>query len=433
MGRIRRVFLLAGFVFLPALLFAQFNNNTTSPYSRFGLGDLQPYSFGRTTGMGGASLASRSGRQINTSNPASYTAVDSLVFLFEFGINGKFSSYTNDIARMEANDVNFRYFALNFQITNWLATSMGLTPYSDVGYDVEITQNIENTGDVLFNYFGEGSLSKAFVGFAVEPVKNVSVGANLHYLFGRLTRNAEVYFLESSDFYNLQKYESIRLRNFNFDYGVQATLPLQEERSVTFAATLQNKPTYKSFYSDLTQKNISSQNNTDLDTLNYQDMDEFPMEFPLSYGFGISYVKENSLEVNLDYFHQSWGEAGFFEDQNAILPNLKENLTNLNRFAVGAEWIPDRFSIRSYLSRIAYRAGFKFEKSYLKINNHQLNDFGISFGVGLPVVRSSSTINISAEIGRRGTKKYDLVLENYARFNLSFNLFDIWFRQRKFE
>jgi len=80
MGRFRRISLLFGLVLFPVMLFAQFNNNTTSPYSRFGLGDLQGYSFGRTAAMGGASLASRNNMQINTSNPASYTAVDSLAF-----------------------------------------------------------------------------------------------------------------------------------------------------------------------------------------------------------------------------------------------------------------------------------------------------------------------------------------------------------------
>jgi hypothetical protein len=149
MGRLKSVFLLAGMLIMPALLFAQFNNNTSSPYSRFGLGDLQPYSFGRTSAMGGASLASRNNQQINISNPASYTAVDSLAFMFEFGVRGKFANYSNDISSMNALDANFSYFAMNFQITNWMATSIGLTPYSDVGYDVEINDEVENVGNIL--------------------------------------------------------------------------------------------------------------------------------------------------------------------------------------------------------------------------------------------------------------------------------------------
>jgi len=426
MGRHKRVSILAGILLFPSLLFAQFNNNTTSPYSRFGLGDLQSYSFGRTNAMGGASLASRNNQQINTSNPASYTAIDSLGFMFEFGVYGKFSNYSNDLVSLNTNDINFRYFAMNFQITNWMATSLGLTPYSDVGYDVEITETMENTGDILHKYYGVGSLSKAYIGFAVEPVKNISIGANLNYLFGTLNRNAEIYFLGGSDFYSIQKYERLRLRDFGVNFGLQATLPLENNKKITIAAVLENKPKYTAFYSDLTQKNITSQNTSDVDTLNFQSKDKSAIRLPLTYGVGISYVKNNIFEINADYYHQSWSDANFFGSTG-------QNLTDLDKFAVGAEWIPDRFSIRSYLSRIAYRGGIKYEKSYLMFDNQQINDFGISFGVGLPVYRSSSTINLSAEIGRRGTKTDGLVLENYARLNLSVNLYDLWFIKRRFD
>ena len=430
MGRISRVSLLAGLLLFPALLFAQFNNNTTSPYSRFGLGDLQPYSFGRTTAMGGASLASRNNQQINMANPASYTSVDSLSFLFEFGVFGKFSQYSNDIATINANDINFRYFAMNFQITNWMATSLGLTPYSDVGYNVQVNENVTNAGEVQYNYFGEGSLSRAYLGVAVEPVPNISVGANLNYMFGTLNRNAEVFFLNYRDYYNIQKYESFRLRDFNLNFGVQATLPLKENKHIVFAAVLENQPKFTGFYSDMNSKyltyTVGSSTNTDSDTLNYQSEEKSNIQLPLSYGLGVSYVKKNILEVNLDYYHQAWSKAKFFGSVNPIL-------TNLNKFALGAEWIPDRFSIRRYLNRIAYRAGIKYEKSYLMLNNQQINDFGISFGVGLPIYRSNSTINISAELGKRGTKQHDLVLENYAKINLSVNLYDLWFVQRRFD
>lgn len=430
MGRIRRVSLLAGLLLFPALLFAQFNNNTTSPYSRFGLGDLQPYSFGRTTAMGGASLASRSNQQINMANPASYTSVDSLSFLFEFGVFGKFSQYSNNNTSINASDINFRYFAMNFRINDWMATSLGLTPYSDVGYNVDVIENVVNAGDVRYFYFGEGSLSKAYFGLAVEPVKNISVGANLNYMFGTLNRNAEVYFLEHADYYSIQKYEAIRMSDFNLNFGVQATLPLKENQHLVLAAVIENQPKITGFYSDLNSKylsySIGSSSNSDRDTLNFQDEEKSNIQLPLSFGFGVSYVKENSLEVNLDYYHQAWEKAKFFGSNNPIL-------TDLDKFAVGAEWIPNRFSIRSYIDKIAYRAGIKYENSYLMLNNQQIKDFGISFGVGLPVYRSNSTINISAELGKRGTKNNNLILENYAKINLSVNLYDLWFIQRRFD
>lgn len=438
MGRYSRVSLLAGLMMMPALLFAQFNNNTTSPYSRFGLGDLQSYAFGRTQAMGGAALASRNGQQINLANPASYTAVDSLGFMFEFGVHGKYTNYSTQSTSMDATDVNFRYFAMNFQITNWLATSLGLSPYSDVGYNVQVTDEVENAGSVLFNYYGEGSVSKAFWGLAVEPVKNISVGANLNYMFGRLNRHAETYFLDAGDFYNNQKFESLRLRDFNLALGLQGIIPLKEDQRLIVGAVLENKPSFTGFYSNLTRKSLvvptgSSSSQTDTDTIKpYQSDEKSAIEFPMTYGIGLSYVKENTLEINADYYHQGWSKVNLpgrstFEDDNESI------ITDLDKFALGAEWIPDRFSIRSYLSRMAYRAGVKYEKSYLRIDDQQINDFGITFGVGLPVYRSNSTINISAELGRRGTKEKNLVLENYAKINLSVNLYDLWFIQRRFD
>lgn len=429
MGGFRSLVLFAGLLFLPALLFAQFNNNTSSPYSRFGVGDLQPYSFGRTVAMGGASLASRNSQQINISNPASYTALDSLVFMFEFGLNSKFANYSSDISSNNANDINFSYFALNFQITNWMAASMGLTPFSDVGYDVMVNDKIANAGDIVYRYSGEGSLSRAYLGLAVQPIENISVGANLNYLFGMLNRSSETFFLQSEDFYNNFKYESMRLRDFSLGLGIQATLPLKNNQKINFAVVL-DKPKYTGFSTNLTQKilnvTVGSSTRQDSDTIKYQNQERSSIEFPTSLGFGLSYVKEHKLEINADYYMQSWSKAKFFGETNPIL-------TDLGKFAVGAEWIPEKFSIRSYLSRIAYRAGAKYENSYLLLGSQQIKDFGITFGVGLPIYRSNSTINVSAELGRKGTKKNNLVLENYAKINLSVNLYDLWFIKRRFD
>lgn len=375
--------------------------------------------------MGGASLASRNKHQINVSNPASYTSIDSLSFLFEFGAYGKFSRYSNDTKGLSTNDVNFRYFSMNFRITNWMAASMGLTPYSDVGYNVNIQSSIANTGNYLTAYTGYGSLSKAYIGFAVKPFKYISIGANFNYLFGLLTRSSEVYFLDAADFYQVQKYEKLRLRDFNTNLGIQATIPLSKDQKITLAGVFENKPEYTGFKYEIIQKNLSSGSVTDQDTLN-KNPEEIKgiVRFPLSYGGGISYVKTDKFEFNVDYYHQKWSEAKFFGLNNPLL-------TDLNKFALGGEWIPEKYSIRSYMKRVAYRAGFKYEQSYLKINNQQINDFGISFGVGLPMYRSNSYLNVAAELGKRGTKQNNLISETYAKIDLSVNLHDFWFMKEK--
>ncbi len=391
------------------------------------MGDLHSYSFGRSVAMGGATIGSRYNRQINLGNPASYSAIDSLGFMFEFGMDARRSKFKNDLGSSSQNDVNFEYFAMNFKVSDRAGAVLGLVPFSDVGYNVVVEDEVENTGTVRMDYYGVGTISKAFFGLAYEPFKFLSVGANLNYAFGMLNRNSEVYFLDGSGYYQIQQYKNLRVSDFSFDFGIQATIPIEAGRKIILGAVFENNPTYNARFSDITQKNLSDGGIVDQDTLHYvEEQDKGFIEFPISYGFGISYVKDNKWEINADFYHQAWGDAKFFGEKSAFL-------TDLNKFAVGAEWIPDKFSIRSYVRRVAYRFGANYEQTYLIFDGHQINQFGISFGVGLPIYRSSSTINVAAELGRRGTTDYNLVLENYARLNVSLNLYDLWFIKRRFD
>ncbi|MCK3682512.1 hypothetical protein [Maribellus sp. YY47] len=426
MGRNSRVLILiAGILMIPAMLFAQFNNNTSSPYSRYGLGDLQSYSFGRTAAMGGATLGSRYALQVNNANPASYTATDSLNFLFEFGLKGDFSRYSSEISEMKTSDINFNYFSMSFRINKWMATSIGLTPYSNVGYQIEVNEDIENTGAARTIYYGTGTISDAYLGLAIQPLKNVSLGMNLNYRFGKISRNSELTF-EYADLYLLQRYSQLRVTDFGLEFGAQVILPMKDNKQLVLAGVFESKPTYTAFESDIVQKNIYYGGVGDQDTLAIKEEQKGKIVFPTTLGFGLSYSKKNVYELNFDYYHQGWADA-------TIMGEKSEFLSDLNKFAVGAEWIPDKFSIRSAWKRVAYRAGFKYEQTYHSINGHQINDFGISFGLGLPIYRSNSTINISAEFGKRGTTDYNLVRENYAKVNLSANLHDLWFMSRKID
>ncbi len=426
MGRNSRLTLLFGLILFPTILFAQFNNNTTSPYSRYGLGDLQDYAFGRTTAMGNAAIASRYNRQINLANPASYNAIDSLGFMFEIGVAGRGSKFKNNLGTTTANDINLQYFAMNFRVSNYVSAALGLKPFSDIGYDVTVYGEPVNVGQTYTRYYGSGTLSRAFFGLAIKPIKYFSVGANLNYTFGQLSRNSIIYFYGGNDYYLLQQYKNTRISDFSFDFGAQAIIPLNTKHKIIVGAVLENKPKYNANYSDITLKTLNYSTLVTQDTLNSTDEEKGVIEFSGSFGIGLSYVKENMLEINADYFHQAWGGAKFFGEKSAFL-------TDLNKFAIGAEWIPDKFSIRSYLSRVSYRAGLNYKQTYLKFDNQQINDYGITFGVGLPIYRSNSTINVAIEFGRRGTTDNNLVLENYTKLNLSVNLYDLWFIKRKFD
>lgn len=406
--------------------FAQ-NNNTSSPFSRYGLGDLHHYGYGRTAAMGGASLGSRHAVQINSANPASYTANDSLSFIFEFGLDGTLSNYKSNFGNTKTDDINFRYFSLSWPVTKWLGAGMGIQPFSDMGYKVGFADSLSNVGNTYHTYYGEGSSSKAFFGVSVSPLKGLSIGANLNYIFGRINKNTNLEFADPTVF-SLSKTESTRLRDFTLSYGLQYDYKLKQNQYLTLGITFENKSDFTVLYQSLTYKEIiigSTKFQDKLDTT-YAIEAKNIIRMPLTFGIGLSYNNINKLEINADYYHAAWSKSTFLGATDQLI-------TDRNRFSGGFEYIPEAFSIRSYLKRVKYRAGIHYENSYLKLNNHQISEFGISFGAGLPFPKSKSTANFAFELGKRGTTDYDLAKNNYAKFSIYLNFYDYWFIKRKFD
>jgi len=404
--------------------FAQ-NNNTTSPFSRYGIGDLNHYGYGRTAAMGGASLGSRHSVQINSANPASYNANDSLSFIFDFGIDGTFSNYKGNSESMYVNNINFRYFSLSWPVTKWLGAGMGVQPFSDMGYQVAFSEDQTGIGTVYHSYQGEGTTTKAFFGTSISPLKGLSIGANLNYIFGRLNQNTGVAF-DDANLFNISKTEGTRLRDFTLTYGLQYDLEIKKNQFLTLGVTFEKQTDLDVLHRLYSYKSISVGSTALTVTVDSIPEQKDVIKLPSTFGIGLSYNKINKLEINADYYHAEWSKATFLGVSDPLI-------TNQSRISAGFEYIPEAFSIRSYLKRVRYRAGIHQENSYLKLNDHQIKEFGISFGAGFPLPKSKSTANIAIELGKKGTTKDNLVRDNYTKISLYLNLYDYWFVKRKFD
>src|SRR5690606_14890358 len=105
---------------------------------------------------------------------------------------------------------------------------------------------------------------------------------------------------------------------------------------------------------------------------------------------------------------------------------------NSSSVSIGGFYIPDYNSYSSYLKRVVYRGGLRFENTGLNINDETINEFGISFGLGIPVGSMFTNANLGIEIGRRGTTNRNLIQENFINLQLSLSLNDRWFEKRKY-
>jgi hypothetical protein len=145
---------------------------------------------------------------------------------------------------------------------------------------------------------------------------------------------------------------------------------------------------------------------------------------PQKIGIGISVGIPNKLTITGDYYTQDW--TGSWSGENY-------GTTNASSMHFGVEYTPDYEALRGYHKMITYRLGGYYSNYYLMVNDYQLKDYGITFGIGLPVKTLKSSINLAFTAGTRGTTDYNLVKENYGIITFNVTLHDLWFRKRRFD
>lgn len=199
-------------------------NNTNSPYTRYGYGDLSDQSFGNSRAMGGIAFGLRDGAQINPLNPASYTAIDSLTFIFEGGVSLQNMNISGGGVKLNAKNSSFDYLAMQFRLHPRVAMSIGLLPFSNVGYSVsESNEATETSPYSTKSLTGEGGLHQLYVGAGVKVLKNLSVGVNASYFWGDITRSLTQLYPNTASAYSYIRQNAVSVSDYKLDFGLQYT------------------------------------------------------------------------------------------------------------------------------------------------------------------------------------------------------------------
>ena len=203
-----------------------------TPYSKFGYGILRDNVTSAQRQMGGVGYAMSSGRQINVMNPASYASRDSLTFLFDLGLDftNIWSSeklHNSDITNSQHNyGGGLDYVTMAFPVSKRLGMSIGLLPYSSVGYSFGST--IDNGSA---SRQGSGGLNLLYLGAGFNIVKGLNVGMNFGYFFG--TTYNDVYAIpESTGTMSLFE-QIIQVRDFHMDFGIQYGVEVAPRQRLT--------------------------------------------------------------------------------------------------------------------------------------------------------------------------------------------------------
>ena len=403
---------------MSVLNFHSFSQTLTSnPYSYFGLGIIQNKGFSENAALGSSGIAMPSINNLNSTNPASYVGIDSSSFIFSFGLYGKNSAFETRDNKQSTFDGGLNYIALGFKISRYWAASFGLTPFSSRGY--YISSKYPTEGD-LSEYqlisTGSGNLSNFYFSNSFKIVKNLSLGANISYLFGSL-QNVEQMVYSDPNFKDVEINTTNYFRNFFFDFGLQYKFKVGKNEFYT-GLTYNPRQNLNTSYKKIAINGTDTLANID------QGNGNFTIPASVGIGFGANLL-DKQLKFMADYKATQWSKS----DYHYTVAMLKDSW----QINTGVEFVRENKHSNNYWDYVNFRVGYRYENSYLSINTHNLNENAVSLGFGFPLKYNRSKINLSYEYAVMGTTDANLIQERYSRIIIGFTLYDKWFQRLRYD
>jgi len=420
------------FLFISNLIFGQ--SNFVSPLSFSGFGMPANKGLSADLGFGGANTGFSDPGLINIANPATYH------FLFYQQVDLGFLAQSSNINLPSGNFATsggrIRSFFYGFSLGKRFGFVLGLKPYSSTNYEVYETSS-PNTSTFISNYYlGEGGFNDAIIGIGYKLYKDslniISIGSNLNYLFGNQSNFQYSTISEAgSSNFNTKYVSQLKISDIYLDFGLHYMRKLSKDLSFGFGATYQPSQSLNSNNLSLFNSFAGSPGNEiPKDTISFST-DTGSSTLPQSLGLGLSFEIGKGLIINADYKFTAFSTAKI----------ISKNLNNSDRseFSLGVQYIPNVEDVTKLLSVIKYRLGARVVNTGINYDGGSVSEFGITFGLGLPLLKSQSftSINIGAEIGGRNNGNIGTYSEQFNNFYIGISIsphkFDRWFVRRKID
>ncbi|HTN67902.1 MAG TPA: hypothetical protein VLZ33_00405 [Dysgonamonadaceae bacterium] len=418
------------------------NVGVNSPYGRYGYGLLSKQAVGLTESMGGISYGVRRGYHINPGNPASYSKADSLNFTVDMGISLHYSELSDDVNNQTFWNGNLDYLAFQFSALKNIGISVGVLPYSKVGYEFGRNKILD---DISYReiFHGSGGLSQIYGGVGYAPFEYFSLGANISYLFGSMSHSREIPLLglgQSADALKRLERTSYSIKDMKLDFGAQFTYPINVRESMTLGVVYTPKITTKStiyptdvLYSETTSEPYET------DTLYNQSF-----ELPETFGVGLTYSTANLL-VGIDGTFERWSTAEYPDDLDGLTKDTRFN--DKYSVSLGAEYVVDPMH-RNFFRQLRLRGGLYYSNSYanskvydpqtgMNLGEAGYKEYGATIGFGIPfrdiITGRISMINLGLGYSLMEPSKEYMIKEEMFKVTLNININELWFLKRRFD
>jgi hypothetical protein len=387
-------------------------NNTSSPYSYYGYGELMTQDVINTTGL--ASLSYNDGNNLNINNPASLSQLDSLTFIFQIGMVAKFTSLTQGNNSDSFNDLNLSKIAFGFKASPRYGVAVSLSPYTSLGYDITSRELVEGSSEYFVrSLLGTGGLNQLILSNGFKITNDLSVGVNGIYIFGNNSRD-EFILPENGSGYSYQQSTKLISKGLHFNLGAQYKYDFVEN-SLVLGLKYQPKIALRA-------KTITDVIN--LGAEKYTDTDRGSYDVPEAYGLSLGFNKGKQLWIGADYLLEKWSDTKKFSKDNLLLDR--------NKFSLATVYNANDGYATKFLKKLSYRFGAFYDTGYIEVREERIKTKGFSFGIGMPLAHGKGMINLSFEFGQMGSTDNNIVREDFGRINLELNLFENWFVKRKY-
>ena len=393
-------------------LFAQVN----SPYSRYGIGELEYSYSARSAGMGGLGVAVEDNSFISMLNPAAWHSINLTRVEFATYFSGSFVKDQNQKSFYSGGYFSGFSFAFPVSRENGIAVSLGLIPLSKIAYEskVQVINPITQTEDYTFDYSGDGGLSKVYLGGSYTLPFDVSLGATLDYNFGTFGYNSKLNFPNSTTSNSSFKSEyrvkglggTFGLISQNLNENLFKSEKIQDFRlgvAVSFISKMSSDTSFTkigSYVNDTLSQGITS------------------MNIPPRITIGASAKLNSQTQIYADYLFQNWVDY-------SVSGNTTGNLQNVAKISLGIEY-KNSEQPYSLSDLIIWRGGFSYGSTPYKINGTGVNELSVSAGVSLPFSRENY-LDLSLQFISRGSTDPGLLKENIFKLGASLSLGELWF------
>ena len=410
--------------------------SNSSPYSLFGIGQQYSSQTVEQASMGGVGVSFASSYHINFLNPA---AIANLRFTtYSVGLNVNDLTIKDDAGSQKSTSTSISYLNIGFPVGKNAGVAFGLKPNTSVGYSLlNVTNDANGDPFEATRFYGSGGTNKIYGAFGIGIAKNLSLGLEAEYVFGKTENNI------ISQKVNVQlgtkNNEVTTIRGTGLKLGLLYEKEFSNKVQMNFGAAIKLENNLSTNGSEHLYSASLQQDGfeTPRDTL-YSASISGDIKNPLKTTLGLGFGKRNKWYAAVDYEFQN-----ALNIQGSLLTNSSSYAyASSNRVSIGGFYIPKVNSISSYWERVTYRGGVRFEDTGLLVNGAnaggftKVKDFGISFGLGLPL-KDLSNLNLGVEYGKKGTTVNNLIQENYFNFKLSLSLNAVgnlaWFRKRKID